>query len=236
MLNLEDLRKLYLDDLSSPINYHSGERSRVRHPGKWSKLDSIVYLNENVTNPISLNSNDRKVWIWSDTHFFHKNIIEFSKRPYVDIPEMNEHLISNFNQCVDPNDVSIWVGDVGFKGTTFINELLDRCNGYKILVVGNHDFNKKNVRKLNFDETHLLYTIQTSQLNLVITHYPLRDVPHQWFNIHGHLHAYPNPYTGNPQHFNVCCELQDYRPIELSQLFKVFNFRHDKLFVHTETM
>ena len=32
------------------------------------------------------------------------------------------------------------------------------------------------------------------------------------FNLHGHLHVFPNHDTGHPLHLNVNCEVMDYRP------------------------
>jgi len=227
MNELEELRKLYMEELRSEVVYNGVKRTRVRHPGKWEALPTQIALTESAGKPIELPllDNDRNIWVWSDLHFFHKNIIEFSNRPFTTTAEMNEHLVANFNEYVGPNDVSIWVGDIGFKGTGFINELLDKCNGYKILVVGNHDFDGKHLRKLKFDETHLIYKIDLPEGGLVFTHYPMNNIKLPWFNVHGHLHAYPNPYTGNPLHYNICCELHDYKPVNLKDIIRIANAR-----------
>lgn len=211
---LKWLRQLYIEDLSKIVTYNKNPRPRVAHPGKWAKLESVVALNESVNEPLMIppTDMDRKVWIWSDQHFFHKNIIEFSERPYDTVEQMNEHLIANHNDYVGENDISIWVGDVGFKGNTIINEMLDRCNGYKILIIGNHDFNGKKLRNLAFDETHLIYTLDYPDVSLVLTHYPMYNVPSPWVNVHGHLHAFPNPDSGHALHINVNCEVQGYKP------------------------
>ncbi len=214
------LRDLYIEDLSKIVDYYQNPRPRVRHPGKWSRLPSQISLAEDISEPLLIPTIDktRKVWIWSDQHFSHKNIIAFSQRPYEDVEQMNEYMIANYNDYVGENDICIWVGDVGFKGTTHINELLEQCNGYKILVVGNHDFNGKKLRNLNFDETHLIYTIDYPDISLVLTHYPMFNVPWPWVNVHGHMHIYPNPDTGHPSHINVNCEVQAYRPILLDEV------------------
>jgi len=221
------LRDLYIEDLSKIVNYYANPRPRVRHPGKWAKLDALISLSEAVSQPLIIPPIDqtRKVWIWSDTHFSHKNVIAFSERPYESVAQMNEHMIANYNEYVGENDICIWVGDVGFKGTTHINEMLERCHGYKILVVGNHDFNGKKLRNLNFDETHLIYTIDYPDVSLVLTHYPMFNVPWPWINVHGHMHIYPNPDTGHPLHINVNCEVQAYRPILLDEVVKKARMR-----------
>jgi len=234
ILGLEELRELYIADLSKMVTYNENPRPRVAYPGKWAKLKSRIALHENVVEPLSLpiniveplsSTNNRNVWVWSDQHFFHKNIIEFSGRPYENVKQMNEYLIANYNDYVEKDDICIWVGDVGFKGNTFINELLDQCNGYKILVVGNHDFNGKKLRRLNFDETHLIYTIDYPDTSLVFTHYPMYNIPYPHVNIHGHLHVFPDPDSKHPLHINVNCEVQEYRPRLLNDIVKQARMR-----------
>lgn len=218
MNEIENLRELYLDDLSRMVNYGSIDRSRVAHPGKWKKLETVVSLNEGVDQPISLE--DRKVWVWSDLHFKHKNIIKFSERPYDDLEQMHKHLLLNHNELVGKDDIVIWGGDVGFGGTGVLNEMLAEYNGYKILIIGNHDFNGKKLRKLAFDEMHLVYTFETPEVSMLFTHYPMYNIPAPWVNVHGHLHAFPNPVSNHPRHLNINCEVQGYKPVLLETITK----------------
>lgn len=223
---LERLRQLYLADLTKVVKYGDWEpRSRVRHPGKWNKINALHHLNESHQIPLDVMTPKRDVWVWSDPHFFHRGIIEFSERPFPDLDTMHEHMVANFNEYVGPNDISIWVGDVGFGRSEEVNKLLDQCNGYKILVIGNHDFDGKKVRQLNFDETHLLYLIETDEVGLVFTHYPMDNIPDTYLNVHGHLHVYPNSNTGHPLHYNVNCEVHGFRPVNLTEIIRIAKIR-----------
>jgi len=223
---LEELRELYIEDLTAETVWNGVKRTRVHQASVWTKLPSLIRLAPGIDEPfVPFVEPDRKIWVWSDIHFFHHDIIDFSDRPFIDAKQMNEHLVANFNDYVDENDVSIWVGDVGFGRDGFINELLDQCNGYKILVLGNHDVEHNEVRKLAFDEIHLLYTISTPEVDMVFTHYPMRNIKMPWFNLHGHLHAYPISTTGHILHHNINCELQEYRPVELAELIKLAKMR-----------
>ena len=218
------LEKLYFEDLAKIVNYGGGNRPRVRHPNNWPNAKKHNRQIGQHKKKLLLEG-EQKIWMWSDLHFFHKNIIRFSDRPYPDVETMNEHLVANFNELVGPNDISIWGGDVGFGNNTQVNELVDQCNGYKILVVGNHDFNKRKVRNLNFDETHMVYLIDTLEVSLLFTHYPMYNIPYPYVNVHGHLHVYPNPISHHDRHININCELQEYKPIPLDETIKKARMR-----------
>lgn len=75
----------------------------------------------------------------SDLHFGHKNIIKYEDRPFSSVEEMDEFLIYKWNSKVGKNDEVYILGDFGFVSGTRANELLDRLNGKKFLIKGNHD-------------------------------------------------------------------------------------------------
>ena len=56
-----------------------------------------------------------KIWICSDTHFNHFNIIKYCNRPYATIKKMNDALIKNWNDYVDDNDIVFFLGDSSFR-------------------------------------------------------------------------------------------------------------------------
>ena len=177
-------------------------------------------LAEGIELPLDLT--DKKVWTWADQHFYHKNIIRFAERPYENIDHMTEQLIANHNDYVGKDDVCIWVGDVGFGNDRQINNVLRRCNGYKILVVGNHDLNKGKVRNLNFDEIYPAYLHE----DMLFTHYPMENIPWPWFNVHGHIHIGGNhDYYEHPLQYNVNCEFHGYRPVELDEVKRIVKTR-----------
>lgn len=154
------------------------------------------------------NTDQSKIWFWSDLHFWHNNIIKYSNRPYVSVDEMNNQLVNAHNSVISADDVVIWVGDVAFKNTADTNALLARLvPAYRILIVGNHDIEhkKSEFKRLDFDETHSNYVLD----NAWCTHYPMNRIPKGVYNIHGHLHT---NVTDNPRNYNVSVEVQDYKP------------------------
>lgn len=221
----KELRTLYLKSISTPISYDEGKtwRSRARGIPLWESIEECknpVNVLEHVKNPL------QDIWFWSDLHFGHNNIIKFSDRPYVDIYDMDEKLIYNFNQKVKVNDISIWVGDVSFKSSQESKRIMHRLNGYKILIVGNHDFEKKKgVKAMAFDEVHLVYNLQFNDTVVAFTHYPMDNLPLGWFNVHGHVHknGHHADEVNMPTHYNVNCEFLDYKPINMEQLIARIN-------------
>lgn len=77
----------------------------------------------------------------SDTHFGHKHILEFCKRPFSSIEEHDEQLIANWNSVVGVDDTIFHLGDFAFGGYPFWKKIVEQLNGHIILVIGNHKIN-----------------------------------------------------------------------------------------------
>ena len=63
----------------------------------------------------------RKIFIYSDPHFGHKNVIKYANRLFSNINEMNSQLIKNFNKVVGHDDVVYILGDFSFLNTVSSN-------------------------------------------------------------------------------------------------------------------
>ena len=86
----------------------------------------------------------------SDPHFNHKNILKYcsSTRPWVTVGEMNEAIISCYNETARYDD-DLWIlGDVGFGDVDEVISILKRIKAKKHLIIGNHD--KKNLKNDSF--------------------------------------------------------------------------------------
>src|ERR1035437_820477 len=86
-----------------------------------------------------MDNNKQKIWFTSDTHFGHENIIRYSDRPYRDKFEMDESLIENWNSKIQPGDLVYHLGDVFFCNEERALQIINRLNGQKFLILGNHD-------------------------------------------------------------------------------------------------
>jgi calcineurin-like phosphoesterase family protein len=83
-----------------------------------------------------------KVFVAADHHFGHKKIVEFEpsrlemarKLGYGD--DWETMLIDLHNDTVEVTDIVVFLGDFSFNSA---GQYLEKMNGYKILVIGNHD-------------------------------------------------------------------------------------------------
>lgn len=130
------------------------------------------------------------VWVWSDTHFGHRGIIDYCKRPYADVDAMNRGLIDRWNEWVKPTDTIYHLGDFGFGKD--LADIFAALNGHKHLVRGNHDYKNPAVLKLPWESQHDLVTIKENGVRLIGCHYPLEtwaSAHHGYLHAHGHSHG-----------------------------------------------
>lgn len=78
-------------------------------------------------------------WFTSDTHFGHKNILEYCNRPFRDVTHMNNAIVGMWNELVAPDDTVWHLGDVALGKLDESLEAVSRLNGNIFLVPGNHD-------------------------------------------------------------------------------------------------
>ena len=75
----------------------------------------------------------------SDTHFGHRNVINFDNRPFLDVDEMDRILIKLWNSRVAPDDNVYIVGDFAYQNEKPEEWYLKYLRGHKHLIIGNHD-------------------------------------------------------------------------------------------------
>lgn len=80
-----------------------------------------------------------KVFFTSDHHFGHNLIIDFESRPFAGAEEMDKVMIANWNAVVGKEDTVFHLGDFSFRNQEDTRSIVAALNGYKILILGNHD-------------------------------------------------------------------------------------------------
>lgn len=158
-----------------------------------------------------------EIWVTSDTHFGHENIIKYSNRPFHDVTDMDETLIHNWNMLVQPGDKVYHLGDVWMGSGERAYHNLRRLNGKKRLILGNHD-NPLSAPLKIFQKIMLFRSFR--DLGLMLTHVPVHPssiirAGEGAINVHGHIHTNPSP----PGPYRcVCVEQTDYMPVNIEKL------------------
>ncbi len=137
-------------------------------------------------------------WVTSDLHFGHKNIMSFCPESRArfrnDVAYMNEAMVKEWNDLIEPEDTVYILGDVAFMSGSDAGRTVMRLNGTKILVEGNHD--RKTLQDATFRnafaEVHKYLDINYNGTKVVMFHYPIAewDQMHRGsVHLHGHLHG-----------------------------------------------
>ena len=186
------------------------------------------------------------VFLVSDTHFGHAGVCKFTQpdgvtkiRPWTDPEEMNEGMVKLWNDTVRPNDKVYHLGDVVINRRYL--PILDRLNGDKVLIKGNHDIFKLEDYVKYFRDIRAYHKMS----DYILSHIPLHpESLARWCggNFHGHLHTNrvmktievqktapegydPRPYWSteeviDPRYFNVSVEQIGFKPILFEEAVK----------------
>lgn len=158
------------------------------------------------------------VWFTSDLHINHDNIIKYCKRPFTSTEDMNESLIKRWNSKVSQDDIVYVVGDVFLGDPAQAAPIVQRLNGKKILILGNHDRSPKTMIASGFNEVHrrLEITLRDGRKAL-LSHKPLPEMLLREYDlqIHGHRHVEP---AVSGKRINVCVDLWGYEPVHESEI------------------
>ncbi|WP_409345708.1 phosphoesterase [Paenibacillus sp. MBLB4367] len=156
------------------------------------------------------------VYLISDHHFGHKNIIDFESRPFGNVEEMTEAMIENWNAAVGKEDKVFHLGDFSFLNKEKTSAIVSRLNGYKTLIMGNHDRGRPRSWWLEagFDEVSEHPIVYGGFFFL--SHEPMYMNKHMpYVNVHGHIHG--QKYEGS-HYINVSVEHWDYKPVSFERI------------------
>jgi calcineurin-like phosphoesterase family protein len=166
----------------------------------------------------------RDIWLISDTHFNHANILKFTDsntgllvRPeFKDVAEMNETMIERWNSVVKQGDIVYHLGDVVIGDKEWFKKNWPRLNGSKRLIVGNHD-DIPFLSSGGFFKKVQMWR-QFTEFDLLLSHVPLHemsssrgrpDAAKRMVNVHGHIHQNPSPPG---LYMNMSVEAINYTP------------------------
>ena len=172
-----------------------------------------------------------RVWLTSDLHFDHKNILDLEpqrKLIWNTVPEMNQGLIDNWNKIVNKDDFVIVLGDFCFDKSK-IEYYCNVLNGKKILVFGNHDHGDFRLYdgSNKFAMTRAMISRIINDKRCLFTHIPvypteLSDNCGRYDNnFHGHIHS---KKINNIRYVNVGVDVTNFKPINLADTLAGLNF------------
>ena len=152
-----------------------------------------------------------RVWMTSDLHFGHSNIIGYCGRPFRDDRHQTDVLLQLMRKIPDDEFVVI-VGDVCMGNYQAGVEIVKQLPGRKILVAGNHDLTKDGKCRLA-DEgifeavVPFLFWQGMQDTSVLVSHYPVAEyfpMPvAKLINYHGHLHQWVKESTDAVKFINV---------------------------------
>lgn len=172
-----------------------------------------------------------KLWLISDTHFGHNNIIIYAQR------EKNHEVImlSNWIDRVGEDDQVLHLGDFALGGPGNQKrwaKLMGRLPGKKFLIKGNHDPNTDEV----FDLAGFTLIKPFIWKEVAFTHEPLTAYcdhegwwshPDKWrINVHGHTHGndigkFEGDSLDGQRYVNVCVEKTKMCPMQYGNVLNL---------------
>ena len=153
-------------------------------------------------------------WITADLHLGHANIIKYCNRPYKDVEEMNASLIKNWNEKVCLEDVVIVLGDFAWEKRfdEIKKKYLEKLNGKKVFVKGNHDKTKSTSNLENL-------VIEYNGKKIFCTHNPTDANMAYKTNLVGHVHdLWKTKELGKTKLVNVGVDVNNFYPISIAEV------------------
>lgn len=126
----------------------------------------------------------KPIFLTSDWHIGHAKAIEYDKRPFRDVNHMHESLITRFNATVPQNGVCFFIGDMGNRPDE-IRKVMERCNGTKVLFLGNHDKGMGSMYNAGFDVVMWGGVFYIGDVRVTMSHCPLIGIEREDCNMMG---------------------------------------------------
>jgi len=162
---------------------------------------------------------DSMKYYTADEHYGHANILKFCNRPYDNVEQMQEDLITRHNSIVRKDDFTWHVGDV-FWRTLDVKEarkILSTLNGKHGLIIGNHDEVALRIAGM-FNAVYDQFYDQSTKPGVFLNHYAMRA----WAKSHaGSYHVFGHTHNVLPDYrrsHDVGVDANNYFPISFDQL------------------
>lgn len=179
---------------------------------------------------------DKQIYVWSDVHMRHANILQYDNRPFKTLAEHDRHMM-RMVECLPDNCTLIDFGDFSMGGKTAVLEnftnyinLLYRKNINLIYCFGNHcnhlkkyledagiQANWVTTKGVKFVDT---YYFKYKDRNFVASHHPYEIWPgcdEGSIHLHGHTHK-EMATSEKTLRFCMSANVIGYRPMLLDDI------------------
>lgn len=159
----------------------------------------------------------------ADEHYYHKNIIKYSTRPFANIDEMVEELIRRHNEVVKDGDVVVHVGDFSFASRKTTREIINKLNGTHVFLKGDHD----SVIKRIYKNLEYLEIRKYRGQFIVACHWAMRVWPMSHYGswqVCGHSHGKLKPQG---LQYDVGVDNNDFYPVSFEKLKSIMEGLQD---------
>lgn len=154
------------------------------------------------------------IFVTADLHLDHDNIRKYCNRPFKDVDEMNQAIVTNWNNKIPKNNsLVIILGDVAWRNH---DKWLGMLNGKKILIEGNHDkMHYHTIERHFLGRPHKIYERKIEGQFTVFCHYPMiswnRSFHGSW-HLFGHCHGRVIKPFINKYAFDVGVDSHNFEP------------------------
>ena len=162
-------------------------------------------------------------FIIADTHFGHKNIIQYENRPFSSVEEMDNELIKLWNSVVNNDDLVYVLGDFTLsRRIDAIKNLVNQLHGRKILIMGNHDTRKpKDYVECGFEvATRKPMMVEPG---VILMHEPFNDeslISLNYLYFFGHVHRKHTLMDDYPNCMCASAERIGFKPVDLDECIR----------------
>lgn len=167
------------------------------------------------------------IYFTSDLHFCHNREFLYRPRGFENIYEMNDAIVSNWNNIVQPEDDVYVLGDLILNDNAEGIRLIKMLKGNIHIILGNHD---TQMREELYNTCHNVVevcyatVIKYNGYHFYLSHYPTmtanlekESLKKCMINMFGHTHSKNKFYNDIPFMYNVACDAHNCTPVSIEQ-------------------
>lgn len=167
------------------------------------------------------------IYLTSDLHLNHNKSFIYEKRGFKTIEEMNEAILTRWNNIISNDDIVYNLGDV-FLGENIEDSLniIKQLKGKIYYAYGNHCTDKRIAALKTLPNTvdiQMGYRLKAGKKGFILTHYPTltgHTTLDHIYSLHGHTHQKINFTEGFPLCYHIGVDSHNCTPVAFDEIIK----------------